>query len=97
MAVVDTTITGDVLTGTELTGDIIVADTGTDQHASADSTGAENMFVDIANITDNNGDPSAMRISQLTTYVEQGQHYLDAGKASNNKTLIKFGLYITKK
>ena len=36
-------------------------------------------------------------ISKLTDYVTQGNNFLAQGKTMNNNTVIKYGLYISKK
>lgn len=36
-------------------------------------------------------------LSRLTDYVNKGNELLEQGKAINNNTVIKYGLYISKK
>jgi len=36
-------------------------------------------------------------LSRLTDYVNKGNELLEQGKAFNNNTVIKYGLYISKK
>ena len=41
--------------------------------------------------------PPQTDLSRLTDYVTQGNDFLAQGKAMNNNTAIKYGLYISKK
>ena len=85
-----------MLTGTtDLSGNELATTTTGDtsgEHSSADA-----MFTDLTDLAANTGDQSAVRISQLTTYIAQGQTFFDQGKASNNTTMMKYGIYIQRK
>jgi len=41
--------------------------------------------------------PVQTDITRLTDYATQGNNFLAQGNAMNNKTIIKYGLYISKK
>ena len=79
-----------MITGTE----IAVTETGTTDtgHASADE-----MFSDLTDLGAATGDQTAIRLSQLTNYSEQGKLFFDRGKEINDKVMMKFGGYIWKK
>lgn len=55
------------------------------------------MFSDLTDLNANTGDQTAIRLSQLTTYSEQGKTFFERGKEINDKTMMKFGGYIWKK
>ena len=39
----------------------------------------------------------ATDVSRLTDYINQGNEFVEIGKTTNNTTIIKYGMYITKK
>lgn len=41
--------------------------------------------------------PEQTDLSRLTDYATQGNNFLEQGKSMNNNTVIKYGLYISKK
>ncbi|MCX6823863.1 MAG: hypothetical protein NT085_01955 [candidate division SR1 bacterium] len=94
-----TELTGTETTGTELTGTITTEeisgtlDTGAGIHESA--TG-DNTFGALNDLT-TTPPPVKDDISRLTEYVTQGNDFLTQGKTMNNNTVIKYGLYISKK
>jgi hypothetical protein len=81
----------EILTGTEIA---LVPETGTIDtgHASADE-----MFSDLTDLAVATGDQTAVRLSQLGSYSEQGKLFYDRGKETNDKVMMKFGGYIWKK
>ncbi len=87
-------ISGDQISG-EISNDTLLAaqtgDTSTTGHSSADD-----MFTDLSSAL-GSGDQTAVWLNQLTNYSQQGKQYFDQGKATNNKTMMKFGGYIWKK
>ncbi len=101
-----TELTGTELTGTELTGvdmsgtvietlltgEIASGDISAQTHESA----PDSNFQDLENLT-TTADTTDTILSKLTTYSTQGKTYLAQGRQVNNQTLVKYGLYISKK
>lgn len=89
-------LTGDALSGSELSGDLLsgeVIDTGTGSHESA----LDNPFGELNDLTTTETAPAQTDVSRLTDYVNQGNDFLAQGKTMNNNTVIKYGVYISKK
>lgn len=75
----------------EMNDDIV---TGIDTHESADNANFGELN-DLTSSTPEDAIPND--ISKLTEYATQGNNFLTQGKEINNKTIIKYGLYISKK
>lgn len=56
-----------------------------------------NPFEDLDEMLEEETNPNQEIIDQLTEYNSQGEEFLDLGYAINDKTVIKYSLYITKK
>lgn len=91
------------LTGTEITGaytgadeisGTVDTDTGTDMHASA--TG-DDVFGELNDLGSTTEQAPQSDVARLTDYATQGNDFLAQGKNINNKTVIKYGMYISKK
>ncbi len=89
-AVTGTELTGTELTGTELTGTELTGTTDT-------GTTVDNGFWELNDLTTTTTVPEQTDLSRLTDYVTQGNDFLAQGKTMNNNTVIKYGLYISKK
>ena len=86
-------ITGtDTTTGSDISSGLV--DTGTDTHGSAP---ADNTFWALQDLGTTTTQPAQSDIGRLTDYVNQGNNFLAQGKTMNNTTVIKYGLYISKK
>jgi len=97
-----TELTWTEITGTDLSGLILptdqisgTLDTGTGTHESAITT--DNAFGALNDLGTTTTPPVKDDISRLTDYVTQGNNFLAQGKTVNNNTVIKYGLYISKK
>ncbi len=91
-----TELTGTELSGTELSGEQLSGeiDTGTGAHESA----VDNAFWELNDLwTTDEALPEETDLSRLTEYITQGNTFLTQGKAMGNNTVIKYGLYISKK
>lgn len=93
-------LTGSELTGSELTGTEIPTeqmsgeiDTGTGTHESP----VDNVFWELNDLGTTPAEPEQNDVSKLTNYVNLGNDFLAQGKAIGNNTVIKYGLYISKK
>jgi hypothetical protein len=87
-------LSGTTETGTvqDLSGTI---ETGTGTHESAP---VDNTFGGLNDLgTDTTTQPEQNDVSRLTDYVTQGNDFLTQGKTVGNNTMIKYGLYISKK
>lgn len=82
-------------TGEEITGatDVGMIETGTGTHESA----TEDIFGELDGIWGTTEEKPQDNISRLTDYVTQGNDFLTEWKAVGNNTMIKYGLYISKK
>ena len=75
----------------EMNDDIV---TGIDTHESADNAN----FGELNDLTSSTPEDTIPNdISKLTEYATQGNNFLTQGKTLNNNTIIKYGLYISKK
>ncbi len=102
----DIVATGDITTGNDITGTDIttgtaatdqtsgVVDTGTGSHESAP---ADNTFWALQDLGTTTTQPAPSDIGRLTDYVNQWNDFLTQGKTMHNNTIIKYGLYISKK
>jgi len=96
-----TELTWTEMTGTELSGLTLptdqisgTIDAGTGIHESATT---DNTFGALNDLWTTTTVPVKDDISRLTDYVTQGNNFLAQGKTVNNNTVIKYGLYISKK
>jgi len=91
-AITETELTGIELTGTELTW-ITEELTGT----TDTGTTINNGFWELNDLWNTTEESAQTDLSRLTDYVNQGNDFLAQGKAIGNNTVIKYGLYISKK
>ncbi len=83
----DTSLTGTIDPGT-------TTDVWTGNHESAVNTGIFGELNDLGTI---DATPPQTDIGRLTEYASQGNDFLTQGKELGNTTVIKYGLYISKK
>ncbi|MFA7298669.1 MAG: hypothetical protein WC010_03435 [Candidatus Absconditabacterales bacterium] len=83
-----------VNTTEELSG---IIETGTGTHESAPVEVIDDTFGALSDLGATTSEPEQNDVSRLTDYVTQGDYFLEQGKTMGNNTIIKYGLYITKK
>lgn len=91
--ILPTETTGTVLSGIDMTG---TSETETGAHGSATGTDVfwelDDLWVEPAP-----EQPIQNDVSRLTDYATQGNEYVAQGKKLTNNTMIKYGLFISKK
>ncbi len=92
-----------IATGTEVPQDLSavqentwMVEIWTGAHESAWATG-EGVFTELQGLWTETQVPMESYIGKLTDYAKQGEDFLAQGKAMNNNTVIKYGLFISKK